>query len=505
MKRKIRQIIELRKRKIEQRLKKALKQDGQQPTLTASNIVYEISERNQAINVGGIGLAHLLVKQSGLINEIDEKVEVLKCHMPYHESDHVLNIAYNSLVGGTTLDDIELRRNDSAYLDAIGAESIPDPTTEGDFCRRFQEKDILALMNAYNETRLRIWQQQPPEFFNKARIDADGTMVGTLGECKQGMDISYNGIWGYHPLLISLANTVEPLFIVNRSGNRPSHEQAPEYFDRAIELCRKAGFKEVLLRGDTDFSLTKHFDHWDDRGVKFVFGLDAKKNMVSLADEVDEYRELVRRAERELKTQPRQKPENVKEKIVCEREYINLKLLGEAVGEFEYRPIKCERSYRVVVVAKNISKMKGEQVLFDEIRFFFYITNDHRMSCEEVVREAAQRCNQENLIEQLKNGVHALHAPVNTLNSNWAYMVMSSLAWSIKAWMALTLPMHSRWKEKHEKERDQLLRMEFRKFCNAIIQVPCQIVKTGRRIIYRILSWNPWQQVFFRLWYALRA
>lgn len=504
MKRKIRRILAARKRKIEKRLEKALEQDGERPTLKASNIHYELAERNNAIGHGGIGLAHLVVRHLGLDREIDKRVEVLKVHDPYHESDHVLNIAYNSLCGGRRLDDIEVRRNDTAHLDALDAESIPDPTTAGDFCRRFEQPDIEALMDAANTVRVKAWKKQPPEFFDRACIDGDGTMAGTLGECKQGMDISHKGVWGYHPLVVSLANTQEPLFILNRSGNRPSHEGAPKYFDAAITLCREAGFREVMLRGDTDFSLTKNLDRWDTDGVNFVFGFDAKENMISRAQDVNEYRVLERHAARVLKTQPRERPTNVKEQIVIEREFKNLRLKSEEVGEFEYKPTKCKRSYRVVVVAKNISVEKGELVLFDEIRYFFFITNDRRMKPEEVVRQAAQRCNQENLIAQLKNGVRALHAPVNTLNANWAYMVMASLAWSIKAWMALLVPITPRWKHKHEKEQQALLRMEYRSFSQAMIDVPCQIVRTGRRIIYRLLGWREWQPVFFRLWYALR-
>ena len=503
----VQQFLGRGKQKILRRLKNMPREDLGHPVMTGSNIQYEVSTKTSAINVGGIGAIHQMARRLGLIDSIDNNVSVLKYHLPYHESDHVLNISYNLLCGGQTLDDIELRRNDEVYLDALGAVTIPDPTTAGDFCRRFDEASNWALMDAINEPRLKIWRQQPVAFFQqKARIDADGTQVVTLGECKEGMDISYKGEWGYHPLLVSLANTGEALFIVNRSGNRPSHEGAAAIFDRAAKLCREAGFKEILFRGDTDFSLTRYFDHWDEKGSKFVFGMDAHKKVVGRAVQIDddEYFELVRHGERALKTAPRRKPENVKERIIKEREYLNLKLDFELYSEFKYKPLKCEKTYRVVVLQKNITAEKGELALFDEIKYFFYITNDWRMSTEEVIRESNQRCNQENLISQLKSGVHSLRAPVNTLNANWAYMIMATLAWNMKAWMALSLPVCPRWAEKHEKEKDSLLKMEFRKFLNVIMLQPCQIIKTGRKIIYRLLAWNPWQPVFFRFLDALR-
>ena len=118
------------------------------------------------------------------------------------------------------------------YLDALGARAIPDPTTAGDFCRRFSADDVWTLMHILTEVRVEVWRRRGAELLEQtARIDADGTFVGTNGECRQGMGLSYKGIWGYHPLLVSLANTSEPLFLINRSGNRPSHEGAAEVFD----------------------------------------------------------------------------------------------------------------------------------------------------------------------------------------------------------------------------------------------------------------------------------
>jgi len=175
-----------------------------------------------------------------------------------------------------------------------------------------------------------------------------------------------------------------------------------------------------------------------------------------------------------------------------------LHLICEDVAEFAYRPGRCEKFYRLVVVRKNLSQEKGEKVLFDDVRYFFYISNSYGESPEEIVFLANDRCNQENLIEQLKNGAKALNVPVDNLVSNWAYMVMASLAWTLKAWFALSLPEAGRWADKHKAEKQSVLKMEFKRFLNAFMRVPCQIVRQAGRVVYRLLAWNPWQHVFLR-------
>ena len=495
-----------RKRRIQRRLAKRTGTPRDKPMLTASNIHYELGDRTHGLGPGGIGAIHLLTRQVGLAEVIDKHLHLLKVHLPYHESDHVLNIAYNMLSGGTCLEDIELWRNDEVYLDALGAQRIPDPTTEGDFCRRFRASDVETLIDCINEARLNVWAQQPASFFGQAILDVDGTPATTTGACKQGMDINYKGEWGYHPLVVSLANTSEPLMLENRSGNRPSHEGAAARLDQAIELCRRAGFKKILLRGDTDFSQTEHLDGWNAAGVEFIFGLDAMPNLVDIAESLPEqdWQRFERPAKYTVQTTPRERPDNVKEQIVREREFKNIRLTSEDVASFAYCPTACRKTYRVVVVRKNLSVEKGEEVLFDEIRYFFYITNVVSTPAEEIVLLANGRCNQENLIEQLKNGARALQAPVDNLVSNWAYMVMASLAWTLKAWFALLLPETGRWAKKYRDEKQSVLTMEFKKFVNAFMRVPCQIVRTGRRIVYRLLGWNPWQHVFLRAVDALR-
>ena len=497
MKKKHSRILAKRKRKIAKRLKRKQWENQPKPMFTASNIHYEMDGRHKGISNGGIGAIHLMNKKLGFVEEMDTVLHLLKRHLPYHESDHVLNITYNVIAGGTRLEDIELQRQDEAWLDSLGAEIIPDPTTAGDFLRRFSEGDIIELMEAINKARRKAWQKQPAAFFEKAIVNVDGTISETTGECKEGMDISYTGIWGYAPLIISLFNTREPLYLINRPGNAPSHLDSAQWIDRSLDLVSDT-FKEVWIRGDTDFSLTAHFDKWDER-CKFVFGIDARKNLISIANSIAEqqWEHLLRKPKYEVKTKERKRPENVKERIVKERGFENIRTVSEHVAEFDYQPVKCKKTYRVVVLRKNLTVEKGGLALFDDIRYFFYITNDRVMTPQEVVYFANQRCDHENDIEQLKNGVNAMRMPVDDLVSNWAYMVIAALAWNMKAWYGLLTPNRVLGK--------QIIRMEFKRFINTFIKVPCLIIKTARRILYRLVGYNNYTKDFFRTFAAIKA
>ena len=361
---KIRKQIERRKRQIARRLDKKDNRGCDQPIMTASNIHYEIADRTQATANGGIGAIHLLVRKLGLDQAIDRNLGLLKIHLPYHDSDHVLNIAYNLLAGGTCLEHLELLRSDVAYLNALGARRIPDPTTAGDFCRRFDTSHIHCLQGVFNSMRLKIWRQQPKSFFEEAILDADGTMVETLGECKQGMDINYKGQWGYHPLVISLANTGEPLFVVNRSGNRPSHEQAAEYLDHSIALCRQSRLWQNptarRYRFHADQTLgplgpagrevrLRHRRH--EEPVR-TGGKSAGKRMESTGSPWAKY---------EVKTQPRKRPENVKQQVIKDREFKDIRLVKEYVAEFRYRPTNCKRNIASWSCGRNSKSIRARR------------------------------------------------------------------------------------------------------------------------------------------------
>lgn len=487
---KTKDIVARRQAELDEHLDPSWQPETKRPILGGEAIAYRVSDRVTGISCGGLGVVVQLAEHIGVPDAIDRHLHLLKRHLPYHESDHVLSLAYNIVVGGRCLESLEQRRQDVGYLRALGARRIPDPTTAGDFLRRFSADSVRDLMKASTEISRKIWRRQPKSNRKLAVIDVDGTIVETLGEHKQGADFSYKGKWGYGPLVVSLANSQEVLYTVNRSARRPSHDGSVPWLDRAVDWARSSGFKRVRLRGDSDFSLTANFDRWSDDDVEFIFGIDAQKAFVERAKALEDsaWRPLVRRSRRSTKKKRRRSP-NFKEEKIKEHKYLNYRLQGEEVAEICYTPLKAKREYRMVVLRKRIRAARGDQMLLDEDRYFFYVTNvpRWRMSAARVILESNARCNQENLIEQLKNGVRATQMPVGEFVANWAYMVIGALAWNLKTWLGLVLP-------ESLGARD-FLRMEYRRFTDEVISLATQILRTGRRLEYRLLELGRWGEL----------
>lgn len=477
--------LERRQRSLAERLDPTWHPEREERVLEGGNVRYEVSGRVEAVACGGLGMLQTVVQTVGLSEQIDSSLHLLGRHLPYHESDHVLALAYNVLTGGRCLEDLEARRSDEAFLNALGARRLPDPTTAGDFLRRFDRDGVCTLMEIMGAARSKVWRRQPKAQRQLAVVDVDGTIAPTTGECKEGMDICHDGRWGYGPLVVSLANSQEVLYVVNRPANRPSHDGAAEWIDRAIEWAlREGGFARVRLRGDTDFSLTANFDRWSDRGVEFVFGMDANRSFVARAEAMTE--EQWKPLARPQRVAKRRRSARVKAAVTQQRGFRTLTLEQEHVAEIAYRPSKAKQTYRLIILRKTIRANAGQLRLTDEIRYFFYVTNiaARRSSPAAIVRDANARCHQENLIEQLKNGVQATRMPVREFHANWAYLVIGALAWNIKAWTGLLLP--------KKLGARSIIAMEFRRFLNELVLLPCQILHSGRRLIFRLLAVNRW-------------
>jgi hypothetical protein len=391
----------------------------------------------------------------------------------------------NIISGGDCLEDIELLRQDDAYLRAVNATRIPDPTTAGDFLRRFKGQDIHTLIDINNEMNIDIWKAAKVDRC-EALIDIDGTIQQTYGECKEQMDMSYKGKWGFNPLILTEANSGVHLAAVNRPGNVHSADGAVPWIDRAIAVT-KSYFRKVLLRGDSAFSLTREFDRWDDEGVEFVFSFDCMDNLEKRADL------LAKRAWRRVPHQKtrRHTHANVKREAIARRGYKHFRSKREWIGEFSYRPSKCRKQYRMVVIKRELEISFGQKLMMPEYRYFFYITNNQERTPLQILDLIHRRCNHENKIEQLDNGVHALKMPAAEFHANGAYMVICAMAWNLKAWLGLLMP--------NAERGAQVVRMEFKRFRHWLIDIPCQIVRQAGYVIYRYIAYNPWLEDILRL------
>lgn len=511
----IRREIAQRRQRIVKRLAESSAADRGQPMTQSDNLHYEFSRKVGGTGWGGMAAVHAFVRRIGLDARINQRLNIFKKRCPYYESDHVLNITYNAMCGARSLQEIELRRNDEHYLDSLGAERIPDPTTTGDFCRRMNSPSIDALQDAIDEVRLDVWNAQGKAFKKLATIDMDSTIVETDGECKGGMDISYKNIWGYHPLLFTLAETGEVLRLTNRGGNAQSGHNAFKDADKAIALCQTAGFERILLRGDTAFTQTDHLDRWDEDNVEFVFGIAKHPNLLAKIDEIaaNQWKPVPRAPSYDPSTPDRARPDKVKRKIIEERGYKNRRLKKELYVEVPYKPYKCCKTYRLIILRKK-QEVTEQGRLFEDDVYFFYISNlpSPKYTGLDIIYESNKRCNQENVVAQL-NAARALHAPVDELSSNWAYMVMAALSWTLKAWIALSIPEAPLEKarkatkraaqnftteavKKIKEEKSRLLRMEHRTFVEQFIRIPAIIVRTGRKLIVRLTSINPCSDIF---------
>ena len=233
-----------------------------------------------------------------------------------------------------------------------------------------------------------------------------------------------------------------------------------------------------------------------------MLGFDAHPNLVKIADRLKKTAWKPLEREKQIaKTQRARRP-NYKEQIVEANGYENQKLRAESYAEFDYQPTACSTTYRMVVVRKEIDVTSGQHLLFDKEKYFFYITNETAddVPAREVVRGGNQRCNQENTISQLK-ACHALSAPLNDLESNWAYMLFASLAWTLKIWSGMMIRVQGNAGQRRTRKeaRNRVIRMEFATYLNSLMLIPAQIIRSARQKTFRLLNYRPSVDLLFTM------
>ena len=463
---------------------------AERPVFRNRGVRLEVEQRGNVTPYGGLSLAHDLAMRLGLAEAINGALPLLKLHMPYHESDHLLTHAYNLYAGGTCIEDIANLQHSVAIRCLVGACRIPDPTTAGDFLRRFRAPHLAALQAEIDRAREAVWSQLPRSRRREATIDLDSTVRKVYGECKQGADFSYHGKWSYHPLLATLAETHEPLRTINRPGNTASADGAGEVLLEVLPMVRRH-FDAVRVRGDSKFYRRDVIGACEEHGAEFALVMDQYAVLLEKAESLPHqawkpFDEQLPPADApKTPPVPRRKRFRHRRRIVRQRGYLNLRTTDQHVAEFAYtlpashkgpHVNRAGKTYRVAVKRQRVETSQGQTLLVPEIRYRFVITNIPRSAMDppEVFRFAHGRGDQENAIEQLKNGIAALKMPTGELLANAAFLLAGQLAWCLKTWLSLlALP-------------KETVRWEWKAFRHAFVYVAATITAHARQAVVRL-------------------
>lgn len=450
----------------------------------------EVDKDSSVTPYGGLALVVAFLKRFGVAERLDNALSVLKQHQPYTEADHVLAQAMNLYVGGTCIEDLAQLQHSEAVRRLVGACRLPDPTTAGDFLRRFDPGQnpgsLEALRQVGDEVQEAVWQHQERKSkrnkHERIKIDVDGHLKKLYGDKKEEADFSHKGMWSYKQLLVSMGGTGEALALRNRSSNIRDSDGAAEVLDEVLARVGRRG-RRMLVRADSDFDRKDMRAACEKHGAQFAFVGREFANRPGIAESIPEeqWKSFRTRAERQAEERrkqpnyrPRKKRPNRRHEKVCERKYHNLRLVRQWVSEVPWTPPKSPVAYRLVIRRQLIEHSEGQQVLFNEYRYRYIVTNlPASVSTAHVVDETYERCDQENLIEQMGSGIAAWRLPTGDFWGNCAWLEIARLAWNLGKWIAqLVLPA-------------EVVRWEWKRFRHAFVYLAAEVVKRSRQIWVR--------------------
>jgi DDE family transposase len=445
----------------------------------------ESDPRGEMTHYGGLVLAQQFVRRFRVAQRLDQALKLFKRHAPYHESDHVLALTYTLYADGVCLEDQAALQGSEAVCRLVGACRIPDPTTAGDFLRRFKTaEEVEQLSGTIDDVHEAAWSRLPRGVRRNRRkrefalVDLDGHIKPLYGEQKEGADFSYDGRWSYQPLVVSLGGNGECLRVVNQPGSARSSDAAGAAL-RAVLPRVKRHFRNAIVRGDTDFDRADVFQAVIDSGSHFAIGGRVHANRAALAQAIAEkdWEPFIPRAQRcQSKMPARQgRTPNYREEKADERGFRRLRTIGQWVAEIPYQPQGLDSPCRMIVRRIRIEEKDGQGALFEYFRYRLVLTSLPRSyTPREIVDLTYQRCDQENVIEQFGEGIAGWRMPVAEFLGNSAWLQIARLAWNLGKWIAeIALP-------------SEVVRWEWKRFRRHFVYIAAKVLKKSRRLMVQL-------------------
>ena len=445
----------------------------------------ESDPRGEITHYGGLVLAQQFVRRFGVAKRLDESMMLFKRHAPYHESDHVLALAYTLYADGTCLEDQSALQGSEAVRRLVGACRIPDPTTAGDFLRRFKtSQEVEQLSGTIDEVEETVWSKlarkvrrhrKKHEF---ALVDLDGHIKPLYGVQKEGADFSYDGRWSYQPLVVSLGGSGECLKVVNQPGSARPSDAAAKALKEVLPRVRRH-FVNAIVRGDTDFDRSDVYNAASDEGAYFAIGGRLYPNRAALVEAIAEknWQPFVPRADRNNPNGPSRhvRTANYRQNKAGDRRFRTLRTVKQWVSEIAYQPAGLGCACRMIVRRILIEENDGQGALFEHFRYRLVLTNLPRSyTPRQVVDITYQRCDQENVIEQFGAGIAGWRMPVAEFMGNSAWLQIARLAWNLGKWIAqIALP-------------SEVVRWEWKRFRRHFVYIAAKVLKKGRSLVVRL-------------------
>jgi Transposase DDE domain group 1 len=445
----------------------------------------ESDPRGEMTHYGGLVLAQQFVRRFRVAKRLDEALVLFRRHAPYHESDHVLALAYTLYADGTCLEDQAVLQGSEAVRRLVGACRIPDPTTAGDFLRRFNSaKDVEQISGVIDEVEEAVWSKLPGKVGRRrkkhelALVDLDGHIKPLYGVQKQGADFSYDGRWSYQPLVVSLGGSGECLKVVNQPGSARSSDAAAKAVEAVLARIKRH-FRNAIVRGDTDFDRSDIFNAVIGKRAYFAIGGRLHPKRAALVGAIAEqnWKPFVPRAEREGCSGSSRYgyTRNWRRQKAAERGFRTLRSVKQWLSEIDYQPRGLGAACRMIVRRILIEETDGQGALFKHFRYRLVLTNLPRSyTAWQVVDLTYQRCDQENVIEQFGQGIAGWRMPVAEFMGNSAWLQIARLAWNLGKWIAqLALP-------------SEVVRWEWKRFRRHFVYIAAKVLKSGRRLVVRL-------------------